>query len=39
VAVDKENNDKNKLTIETTEAREVNYQTATGLAPSFSFIH
>lgn len=37
MAVDKGEHGKYKLTIETTEAREVNYQTATGLAPSFVY--
>jgi len=37
MAVDKGDNDKYKLTIETTQAREMTYQTATGAAPSFVY--
>lgn len=37
MAVDKGENAKYRLTVETTEAREVNYQTASGLAPSFVY--
>jgi len=37
MAVDKGDTLKYKLTIETTEAREMNYQTATGFAPSFVY--
>ena len=37
MAVAKGENGKNKLTVETTEAREMNFQTATGFAPSFVY--
>ena len=37
VAVDNGKTKKYRLTIETTEAREMNYQTATGMAPSFVY--
>lgn len=37
VAIDKGKTKKYRLTIETTEAREMNYQTATGMAPSFVY--